>query len=48
MRTPRIRKNSSTDEMGLGWHLRTLERVLTAQHGGTLAGHCLHVQHASP
>lgn len=44
MRTPRITKNSSTDQMGLGWHLRTLNGVLTAQHGGTLAGHCLHVQ----
>lgn len=44
MRTPRIRKNSSTDAMGLGWHLRTLGGVLTAQHGGTLGGHCLHVQ----
>ena len=44
MRTARIRKNSSTDEMGLGWHLRTLGGVLTAQHGGTLGGHCLHVQ----
>ena len=44
MRSPRIRKNSSTDEMGLGWHLRTLDGVLTAQHGGTLGGHCLHAQ----
>ena len=44
MRTPRIQKNSSTDEMGLGWHLRTLDGVLTAQHGGTLGGHCLHAQ----
>lgn len=44
MRTARIRKNASTDEMGLGWHLRTLDGVLTAQHGGTLGGHCLHVQ----
>lgn len=44
MRTPRIQKNSSTDEMGLGWHLRTLDGVLTAQHGGTLEGHSLHVQ----
>ncbi len=44
IRTPRIRKNSSSDEMGLGWHLRTLDGVLTAQHGGTLGGHCLHVQ----
>lgn len=44
MRTARIRKNGSTDEMGLGWHLRSLNGVLTAQHGGTLGGHCLHVQ----
>ena len=44
MRTPRVVKNSTTDEMGLGWHLRTLDGVLTAQHGGTLGGHCLHVQ----
>lgn len=44
MRTARITKNSTTDEMGLGWHLRTLEGVLTAQHGGTLGGHRLHVQ----
>jgi CubicO group peptidase (beta-lactamase class C family) len=44
IRTPRIRKNASSDEMGLGWHLRTLDGVLTAQHGGTLGGHCLHVQ----
>jgi CubicO group peptidase (beta-lactamase class C family) len=44
MRTRRIQKNSSTDEMGLGWHLRTLDGVLTAQHGGTLSGHSLHVQ----
>lgn len=44
MRTPRITKNSSTDQMGLGWHLRTLGGVLTAQHGGTLGGHCLHAQ----
>ncbi len=44
MRTARIQKNSSTDEMGLGWHLRTLDGVLTAQHGGTLGQHCLHAQ----
>jgi CubicO group peptidase (beta-lactamase class C family) len=44
MRTARVPKNSSTDEMGLGWHLRALDGVLTAQHGGTLGGHCLHVQ----
>jgi CubicO group peptidase (beta-lactamase class C family) len=44
IRTPRIRKNSSTDDMGMGWHLRTLDGVLSAQHGGTLGGHCLHLQ----
>ena len=44
MRTARIQKNSSTDEMGLGWHLRTLNGMLTGQHGGTLGGHCLHAQ----
>ena len=44
MRTPRIRKQPTADAMGLGWHIRTLDGVLTAQHGGTLAGHCLHTQ----
>ena len=50
MRTKRITKNSSEDMMGLGWHLRELPsggdegRVLTAQHGGSLGGHCLHIQ----
>ena len=44
MRTPRVVKNSTTDEMGMGWHLRHLNGVLTAAHGGTLGGHCLHVQ----
>lgn len=46
MREARITKNSSEDKMGLGWHLRELgaAQVLTAQHGGSLGGHCLHVQ----
>jgi CubicO group peptidase (beta-lactamase class C family) len=44
MRTPYIRKNATTDEMGLGWHLRRLNGVLTAAQGGTGGGHCLHVQ----
>lgn len=44
MRTARIVKNATTDEMGPGWHLRRLGGVLTAAHGGTLGGHCLHVQ----
>ena len=28
----------------LGWHLRHLNGVLTAAHGGTLGGHTLHIQ----
>ena len=44
IRSARVQKRSSTDDMGLGWHLRTLNGVLTAQHGGTLSGHCLHLQ----
>ena len=44
MRTARVSKTPSTDEMGLGWHLRALDGVLTAAHGGTLAGHSLHLQ----
>lgn len=44
MRTPRLTKNATTDEMGIGWHLRTLGGVRTAAHGGTLSGHCLHLQ----
>jgi CubicO group peptidase (beta-lactamase class C family) len=44
MQTPQLTKNSTTDEMGLGWHLRRVGGVLTAAHGGTLNGHCLHVQ----
>jgi CubicO group peptidase (beta-lactamase class C family) len=44
MRTPYVRKHGTTDEMGLGWHLRRLNGVLTAAQGGTGGGHCLHVQ----
>ncbi|MBI1873631.1 MAG: serine hydrolase [Acidobacteria bacterium] len=44
MRTPQLRKNSTDDDMGIGWQLRRLNGVLTAAHGGTLNGHCLHVQ----
>ena len=40
MRAPKLRKAGTDDEMGLGWHLRTLGGVMTAAHGGTL-GHCL-------
>jgi hypothetical protein len=44
MRAPRLTKNSTLDEMGLGWHLRPVGGTMTAAHGGTLNGHCLHVQ----
>jgi CubicO group peptidase (beta-lactamase class C family) len=44
MRHPYVTKNGTTDEMGLGWHLRRLNGVQTAAQGGTGAGHCLHVQ----
>lgn len=40
MRAPKIRKNATDDEMGLGWHLRRVGGVMTAAHGGTL-GHIL-------
>lgn len=40
MRTPRLRKNSTDEEMGLGWHLRRVGGVMTVAHGGTL-GHIL-------
>lgn len=44
MRTAQLTKNSCSDEMAAGWHLRRLQGVQTAAHGGTLAGHTLHVQ----
>jgi hypothetical protein len=44
MQTAQVRKNSTDDEMGVGWHLRRLGGVLTAAHGGTLNGHCLLIQ----
>jgi len=43
MQTPRVRKNATDEDMGLGWHLRRVGGVLTAAHGGTL-GHCLLVE----
>jgi CubicO group peptidase (beta-lactamase class C family) len=41
MRTPQLRKQSTDDDMGLGWHLRTIGGVRLAGHGGTLGGHIL-------
>lgn len=45
MRIPQLRKEPTTEQMGLGFHLRTLDGVLTAAHGGTAgAGHRCHIQ----
>ncbi len=41
MRTPQMRKQSTDDDMGVGWHLRRMGDVHTASHGGTLSGHIL-------
>ena len=41
MRTPQVRKQSNDDDMGIGWHLRTVGPIRTAGHGGTLGGHIL-------
>jgi len=44
MKTPQLKKNATTDEMGVGWHLRKLSGVQTCAHGGTLNGHCLLIE----
>ena len=41
MRTPQMKKQATDDEMGIGWHLRSMDGVRTASHGGTLGGHNL-------
>jgi CubicO group peptidase (beta-lactamase class C family) len=41
MRTPQLQKQGTDDEMGLGWHLRSIGPLHIAGHGGTLAGHIL-------
>jgi CubicO group peptidase (beta-lactamase class C family) len=41
LRTPQSRKQSTDDDIGIGWHLRTIGGVRTASHGGTLSGHIL-------
>ncbi|OFW45745.1 MAG: hypothetical protein A3J29_16270 [Acidobacteria bacterium RIFCSPLOWO2_12_FULL_67_14b] len=41
MRTAQLRKQSTDDDIGLGWHLRTVGPLRVAAHGGTLAGHIL-------
>jgi CubicO group peptidase (beta-lactamase class C family) len=41
MRTPQAKKQSTDDEIGLGWHIRNVAGVRTYSHGGTLGGHIL-------
>ena len=45
MRKPQLHKQSTDDDIGIGWHLRTLTTagrpITTASHGGTLGGHIL-------
>ncbi len=41
MRTAQLRKQSTDDDIGLGWHLRNVGPLRVAAHGGTLSGHIL-------
>jgi CubicO group peptidase (beta-lactamase class C family) len=41
MRTAQLHKQAYDDDMGIGWHLRTVGDTRTAAHGGTFAGHIL-------
>jgi len=41
MRTAQLRKQSTDDDIGIAWHLRTVGPIRTAAHGGTLSGHVL-------
>jgi len=41
MQTAQLRKQAYDEDMGLGWHLRTVGGTRTAAHGGTFAGHIL-------
>ena len=41
MRTPQAHKQSTDDDIGIAWHLRTMGAIHTAGHGGTLSGHIL-------
>ena len=45
MLVPQLEKEPTSEHMGLGFHLRSLNGVLTAAHGGTTgAGHRCHLQ----
>ena len=41
MRTTQLHKQSTDDDIGLGWHLRNVGALRVAGHGGTLGGHIL-------
>ena len=41
MRSTQLRKQSTDDDIGIGWHLRNVGNLRVAAHGGTLAGHIL-------
>src|SRR6185369_17191435 len=41
MRRPQMRKQSTDDDIGIAWHLRSVGSIRTASHGGTLGGHIL-------
>jgi CubicO group peptidase (beta-lactamase class C family) len=41
MRTPQLHKQATDDDIGIGWHLRTVGPITVAAHGGTLGGHVL-------
>lgn len=44
MRTPQLVKRPTSDEMGVGWHVRRIGGVETAVQCGSGPGHCLHLQ----
>lgn len=41
MRTPQLHKQSTDDDIGLAWHIRTVGPIHTYGHGGTFGGHIL-------
>jgi CubicO group peptidase (beta-lactamase class C family) len=41
MQTPQAHKQSTDDDIGIAWHLRSVGPIHTAGHGGTLSGHIL-------
>ncbi|MGH9383541.1 MAG: serine hydrolase domain-containing protein [Vicinamibacterales bacterium] len=41
MRAPHLHKQATDDDIGIGWHLRSVGPLRVAAHGGTLGGHIL-------